>query len=154
MSKPRLAMVPLARPGGPLALAKARRRAALAVLDRLDVELAGPRGLLPDAAGMMRAARSLAAFRPEQLVLLQLTFTLPSPSVRLARAVGAPVLLWGFPGTEEDSASDSERGVQAAAQGMAAAAMPCRIIRLDPDDPQAAPILAGMLLAPVEAAAS
>ena len=154
MTKPRVAMVPLARPGGSLALVKARRRAALAVLDRLDVELAGPRGLLLDAAGMMRAARSLAAFQPEQLVFLQLTFTLPSPTVRLARAVGAPALLWGFPGMEEGSTSNSLRGVEAAAQAMAALAMPCRILRLDPDDPRAAAILGDMLLSPAEAAAS
>ena len=152
MTKPRVAMVPLARPGGPLALAKARRRAALAVLDRLDVELAGPRGLLLDAAGMMRAARSLAAFRPEQLVLLQLTFTLPSPSVRLARAVGAPVLLWGFPSADPGSPSDSMRGVDATAQAMETAGLPCRRLCLDPDDPRAVAILAGELLAPAEVA--
>jgi hypothetical protein len=143
-------IVPLARPGSVLTRAKANRRAALAVLDRLDAELAGPRGLMLDAAGMMRAARSLASFRPDRLVLLQLAFTLPSPSVRLARAVGAPVLLWGFAGLEEGGPSESLRAVDATAQAMAAAGISCRSLCLDADDPQAADIVSSMLLSSAE----
>lgn len=145
MNRPRIGLVPLARGSGDLVRAKAHRAAALAVLDRLDIELTGPRGLLLDAAGMMRAARSLAAYAPDRLLLLQLTDTPAPATVRLARAVGSPVVIWGFPGGATGSAS-----LRAAAHAVAAlerAGIACECLRMAGDDPAAAPRLADLLAA-------
>lgn len=145
MNRPRIGLVPLARASGDLVRAKAHRAAALAVLDRLEIELTGPRGLLLDAAAMMRAARSLAAYAPDRLLLLQLTATPAPATVRLARAVGSPVVIWSFPGGATVSAS--WRGATEAAAALERAGIACDHLQMAGDDPAAAERLAELLAA-------
>ncbi len=98
MTKPKVGVVPLSRATFDLARANVNRRASFALLDRLGCAITGPRSLLLDAAGLMRAARTLAGARPDLLLLLQLTFTPAAQTVRIAKTVRAPMaLLWGFP---------------------------------------------------------
>jgi L-fucose isomerase-like protein len=95
--RPRIGVVPLARPTFDVPFAEAAAAAAFAALDRLDAEIVGPRSLLFDAAAVEAALPQLTA-RPLDLLLgLQVTFTDATMTVRLAERVGAPLVLWAFP---------------------------------------------------------
>jgi len=145
MTRPLLAVVPLSRPGRELAHAASLRRAAFALLERLPIDLTGPRALYLDTAGQRRAARALAEARPDHLLFLQLTFTPPAPTVRIAQAVGAPVLLWGFPDPEGEVSQSSIEGAEAAAGALDRAGITCTCLRARPEDPAASSFIASLL---------
>lgn len=150
MRPPRLAVLPLSWPGAGLGVASSRRKAALALLEGLDWELTGPRALYLDAAGLARAARSLSLSRPDRLLILQLGWSEPEPTVRLARSVAVPIVLWGFPEHAPGAASDrgSARAVELAADLLQAAGLDCRCLLAAADAPDTARRLAALLAEP------
>lgn len=146
----RLAVLPLSRPGVELGVANSRRTAALALLKGLDWELTGPRALYLDDAGLARAARSLSLARPDRLLVLQLGWSEPEATVRLARSVAVPVVLWGFVEHEPGAGSDrgSVRAVELAADLLHEAGLVCRCLFAALDAPDTARRLAALLAEP------
>lgn len=133
----RLGVVTLASPSFDLALAAVKRQQALATLDRTGYRILGSRGLLLDRAGVLRAAGSLATAKLDLLLLLQLTCTEPAATLRLAWAIGAPVVLWGFPEARTGGPLrlNSLCGITQAAAALHGAGVPFRYLYAAPDEP-------------------
>jgi hypothetical protein len=96
---PQVATLALARPTFDVPYAEAVAADAFASLDRLGLNLVGPRHLLMDAAAVEAALGEVAGAGPLDLILLlQVTFTDAGAAVLAAgRADPAPVALWAFP---------------------------------------------------------
>ncbi|NNG05241.1 MAG: hypothetical protein HKM95_14250, partial [Inquilinus sp.] len=97
MARPRIGVLPLARPTFDVPFAEATAEAAFATLDRLDAEIVGARDLLFDPAATESALSVLAGERLDLLLVLQVTFTDAGMAEAAARAVDAPIVLWAFP---------------------------------------------------------
>ncbi|HYD98716.1 MAG TPA: fucose isomerase, partial [Alphaproteobacteria bacterium] len=96
-AKPRIGVVALARPTFDVPYAEEFARKAFATLDALPVELVGSRELLFDAAAVGNAIPALTAGPLDLLLVLQVTFTDATMTVKLGEAVSAPLLFWSFP---------------------------------------------------------
>jgi hypothetical protein len=144
MNPPRIGVIPLVRPTFDLDLAEEMRGKAWATLEAMGATLTGPRGLMVDTAGAMRAAQSLAGSRLDLLLFLQLTFTDAALTVRLAHAVGAPVVLWGFPEPRTGGRLrlNALCGINLAAHALGRAEIGCRYLYAAADDPAVADRLA------------
>jgi L-fucose isomerase-like protein len=134
---PRVGVVPLARATFDLNLAEETRRKAFASLERTGWKIVGPRGLMFDAEGALRAARALSATELDLLLLLQVTFTDAAMTVRLARAVKAPLVLWAFPEPRSGGRLrlNSLCGINLAAHALGLAGLSYRYLYEAPDDP-------------------
>ncbi len=141
---PRIGIIPLVRPTFDLGLAEEMRGRAWAALEATGAALTGPRGLMVDTAGAMRAASSLADSRLDLLLFLQLTFTDAALTVRLAHAIGAPVVLWGFPEPRTGGRLrlNSLCGINLAAHALGRAEIACRYLYAAPDEASVADRLA------------
>ena len=133
----RIGIIPLVSPTFDLDLAEEMRGKAWAGLETTGARITGPRGLLVDVAAAMRAAQSLAVARLDLLLFLQLTFTDAAMTVRLARAIGAPVVLWGFPEgrTGGRLRLNALSGINLAAHALGRTEIRCRYVYAAPDDP-------------------
>ncbi|MGF1544171.1 MAG: L-fucose/L-arabinose isomerase family protein [Parvularculaceae bacterium] len=87
----------LGRPTFDVAFAEEKMAAAFAALERAGVETVGPRELLFDADAAARAIGELTARPLDALVILQVTFTDATMTVRLAKEATAPVAIWAIP---------------------------------------------------------
>lgn len=137
MSPPRIGVVAVARATFDLNLAEATRHAAFASLEQTGCRIVGPRGLMFDAEGVLRAARALSNAELDLLLVLQVTFTDAAMTVRLARAVKAPLVLWAFPEPRTGGRLrlNSLCGINLAAHALGRAGLACRHLYLPPDDP-------------------
>jgi hypothetical protein len=146
-ASPRIGVIPLARPTFDLGLAEETRDKAWSTLEATGATVTGPRGLLADTAAAMHAAQSLAGARLDLLLFLQLTFTDAAMTVRLARAIGAPVVLWGFPEPRTGGRLrlNSLCGINLAAHALGRTEIACRYVHASPDDPSAGDRLAGFV---------
>jgi L-fucose isomerase-like protein len=144
-ASPRIGVIPLARPTFDLGLAEETRDKAWSTLEATGATVTGPRGLLADTAAAMRAAQSLAGARLDLLLFLQLTFTDAAMTVRLARAIGAPVVLWAFPEPRTGGRLrlNSLCGTNLAAHALGRTEIACRYVHAAPDDPSVGDRLAG-----------
>ena len=92
------AVLALARPTFDVAFAEATRARAFAALDAADIQIVGRRELLFDGAAVEQAMADIRAAGTVDLVLLmQVTFTDASMTLKVARQTSAPIALWGFP---------------------------------------------------------
>jgi hypothetical protein len=141
---PRIGVVPLVRATFDLDLAEEMRGRAWAALEATGATLTGPRGLVVDTAGAMRAARSLAEAKLDLLLFLQLTFADAALTVRLAHAIETPVVLWGFPEPRTGGRLrlNSLCGINLAAHALGRAEIACRYLYAAPEDPAVAGWLA------------
>jgi L-fucose isomerase-like protein len=96
-SRPRIGVVPLARPTFDVPFAQETAKAAFDALDRSGFGIVGPRSLAFDAAAVEAALPALTERPLDLLLVLQVTFTDATMTVRLAEKVGAPLLFWAFP---------------------------------------------------------
>ncbi|MFL5335355.1 MAG: L-fucose/L-arabinose isomerase family protein [Geminicoccaceae bacterium] len=137
---PRIGVIPLVRATFDLGLAEEMRGKAWSALEATGYHVTGPRGLLVDTEGAMRAAQSLAGDDLDLLLFLQLTFTDAAMTVRLARAVGAPMVLWAFPEPRTGGRLrlNSLCGINLAAHALARTEIACRYLHAAPDDPAVA----------------
>lgn len=94
---PRIAVLPLARPTFDVPYAQEMAAAAFAALDRAGIATVGPRELLFDAAATEAALESLAGRQVDFVLLMQVTFTDASMTVKIAERVTAPLGIWAFP---------------------------------------------------------
>ena len=93
----RLGVLALGRATFDVPFAEAVTAQAFASLDRLGIDVVGPRELLLDADATDRAGAAIAEATIDLLLVLQVTFTDAAAIVRLAQIIDAPLALWAFP---------------------------------------------------------
>lgn len=93
----RIGILPLARPTFDVPFAEETAALAFAALEAGGHRLVGQRGLLFDAAATEAALSALATERLDLLLVLQVTFTDATMTVRIAQAARAALAIWAFP---------------------------------------------------------
>src|SRR6478609_7083421 len=93
----RIGVLPLARPTFDVPYAEEMAAKAFATLDSAGIQTVGPRELLFDAAAGEAALAAFASERLDFVLLLQVTFTDASMTVKIAEQVTAPLGIWAFP---------------------------------------------------------
>src|SRR5688572_14752367 len=93
----RIGVLPLARPTFDVPFAEENAQNAFAALDASGHTILGTRDLLFDASTAEAALAALATHRLDLLLLLQVTFTDASMTVRIAENSRAPLAIWAFP---------------------------------------------------------
>lgn len=93
----RIGAIAIARDTFDVAFARETVLAAFGALDRLGLEVVGPRVPLLDAEGVGRAAAALGEEPLDALVIMQGTFTDSTMWVAAAAASDARLVLWAFP---------------------------------------------------------
>ncbi len=97
MSK-RYGVIALARTTFDMEFAEEMKNDAFATLDASGIDTVGPRSLACDADAAAQAlAQISAAGSIDLLLILQVTFTDATMTIRMARESSAPVALWGLP---------------------------------------------------------
>lgn len=88
----------LARPTFDVPFAEEMKNRAFAALESAGIRCVGPRELLFDRAAAERAVADIAAAGPVDLLLiLQVTFTDATMTVKLAREASSPLAIWAVP---------------------------------------------------------
>ena len=133
---PRIGVVALGRPTFDVPFAEKTARRAFETLAQLEMEIIGPQALLFNADGVREALAGLQAERIDLLLLLQVTFTDATMTVALAKAVAAPILLWGFPEARTGGRLrlNSLCGVNLAAHALSKAGRECAYLFAAADD--------------------
>jgi L-fucose isomerase-like protein len=93
----RIGVLALARPTFDVPFAEETAARAFTALDRSAHTLVGSRALLFDAAAAESAMAALAGESLDLLLILQVTFTDASMTVRIAASAPAPLAIWAFP---------------------------------------------------------
>ncbi len=93
----KIGILPLGRPTFDVPFAEEKLTAMLAALDATGHEVIGPRELLFDEAATRTAIADLAAQAPDQVLVLQVTFTDASMTVAIANAFAQPISIWAVP---------------------------------------------------------
>jgi L-fucose isomerase-like protein len=93
----RIGVLPLARPTFDVPFAEEMARLAFASLDATGHAILGPRDLLFDAAATDAALAGLAADTLDLALILQVTFTDATMTVKIAETLRAPLAIWAFP---------------------------------------------------------
>jgi L-fucose isomerase-like protein len=93
----RIGLLPLARPTFDVPFAQEHAAAAIAALEAAGHVLVGPRDLLFDADATGAALATLKAEQLDLLLILQVTFTDATMTVKIAEAARAPLAIWAFP---------------------------------------------------------
>jgi len=146
-TRPRIGLLPLARPTFDVAYAGEILQEALNLLDGLDADLVGPREPLFDADAVRAALSTLQARPLDLLLILQVTFTDATMTVAAAQAIDAPLALWAFPEPRTGGRLrlNSLCGVNLAAHALGRAGTACAWVHRDADDARAASDLARIL---------
>jgi hypothetical protein len=92
-----IGVLALARPTFDVPFAEENAARAFEALDRSGHALVGTRALLFDAAAAERAIEAIAAEPIDVLLILQVTFTDASMTVKIAESAEAPLAIWSFP---------------------------------------------------------
>ncbi|MFO1149246.1 MAG: hypothetical protein U1E62_12805 [Alsobacter sp.] len=142
----RIAVLPLARATFDVPYAEEMARSALAALDHAGIAVVGSRRLLFDAAAAGEALAALADERVDLVLVLQVTFTDASMTVRIAQTVRAPLAIWAFP---EPRAGGRLRlnafcGLNLALHALGRAGQRARWLYLAPNAPDAGAALRGL----------
>jgi L-fucose isomerase-like protein len=93
----RVGLLALARPTFDVAFAEETARSAFAALDRAGMTTVGERSLLFDAPATEAALERLRDEDVDALLILQVTFTDASMTMKIASAIAAPLAVWAFP---------------------------------------------------------
>lgn len=94
--RPRVVMIPTARPTFRVDIARDRAEAARSALAELGAEVSGPTDLVMTPADVEAAARCIDP-SADLVVNVCASFSDATPALRLYRDLGRPVLLWSFP---------------------------------------------------------
>jgi L-fucose isomerase-like protein len=94
---PRIGVLPLARPTFDVPFAEEMAAKAFATLEGAGLTLVGGRALLFDAAAAEAALQALAGEKLDLLLIMQVTFTDATMTVRIAQEARAPLAIWAFP---------------------------------------------------------
>ncbi len=93
----KIGLLPLGRPTFDVEYANEKLTAMLAVLDRSEHEVAGPRELLMDGEATATAVQALKTRQIDRLLVLQVTFTDASAIVSAAGELDVPLSIWAVP---------------------------------------------------------
>jgi L-fucose isomerase-like protein len=93
----RIGILPLARPTFDVPFAEEMAASAVAALEAQGHRLVGGRDLLFDAAATETALAAFAGEQLDLLLILQVTFTDATMTVKIAEAARAPLAIWAFP---------------------------------------------------------
>ncbi|MEO1539029.1 MAG: hypothetical protein AAFU59_01510 [Pseudomonadota bacterium] len=93
----RIGLLPLGRPTFDVPFAEEKLVGMLSALDATGHEIVGPRTLLFDGAATEAAIAALQAVEIDRLLLLQVTFTDASMTVKAADAFDCPLGIWAVP---------------------------------------------------------
>ena len=93
----RIGILPLGRPTFDVDYATAKLSGMLSDLERLNLEVVGPRELLLDEDSTRQAIATLRSAGIEQLLVLQVTFTDAMLTVEAAAGIDAPLRIWAVP---------------------------------------------------------
>lgn len=93
----RIGLLPLARPTFDVPFAEERLAAMLSALDRQGLAVIGPRALLFNADGTRAAIAELGREDPDQILILQVTFTDAGMASEAAKAFDLPLSIWSIP---------------------------------------------------------
>jgi L-fucose isomerase-like protein len=94
---PRIGVLPLARPTFDVPYAQEMAAAAFSALDRAGIHTVGGRDLLFDADATTAALTALAGEKLDLVLVMQVTFTDATMTVKIAETVSAPLGIWAFP---------------------------------------------------------
>ncbi|WP_419906785.1 L-fucose/L-arabinose isomerase family protein [Hoeflea sp.] len=92
-----IGVLPLARPTFDVAFAEEKLAAMLNALAATGKTLIGPGKLLMDGDETEAAIATVAAAKPDAVIILQVTFTDAVATMRLATAVDVPIAIWAVP---------------------------------------------------------
>ena len=139
MSRPRIGVLPLARPTFDVPYAEATAAAASATLERLDADLLGPAALLFDPETTRAALADLRDRDLDLLLVLQVTFADAGMALAAADAISAPIAFWSFPEPRTGGRLrlNSLCGVNLAAHALGRAGRPYGYLHRAADDPAA-----------------
>jgi L-fucose isomerase-like protein len=146
----------LARPTFDVPFAEQMKERAFAALESAGIATVGPKELLFDRAAAERAVAEIRSAGPIDLLLvLQITFTDATMTVKLAREATTPLAIWAVPEPRIGGRLrlNAYCGLNLAAHALGLAGVPHGWLYAAPDTPGLAPQLRA-LAAPVEAAAS
>ncbi|MGL4811373.1 MAG: L-fucose/L-arabinose isomerase family protein [Beijerinckiaceae bacterium] len=93
----KIAVLPLARPTFDVPFAEEMARRAFAALDATGNSIIGPRTLLFDAAQTQGAIDAVTSETIDLVLILQVTFTDATMTVKIAEQLKAPLAIWAFP---------------------------------------------------------
>ncbi|MFO0510824.1 MAG: hypothetical protein ACK51K_09190, partial [Gammaproteobacteria bacterium] len=128
----------LARPTFDVPFAEATKERAFAALEAAGIRTVGPRGLLFDRAAAEQAVAEIAAAGPiDLLLILQVTFTDATMTVKLAREAKVPLAVWALPEPRIGGRLrlNAYCGLNLAAHALGRADVPHGSLYADPDAP-------------------
>jgi L-fucose isomerase-like protein len=128
----------LARPTFDVPFAEATKERAFAALEAAGIRTVGPRGLLFDRAAAEQAVAEIAAAGPiDLLLILQVTFTDATMTVKLARESKVPLAVWALPEPRIGGRLrlNAYCGLNLAAHALGRAGVPHGSLYADPEAP-------------------
>ncbi len=139
MGRPRIGVLPLARPTFDVPYAEETAAAASAALEELDAELVGPPALLFDPQTTRAALADLQRQSIDLLLVLQVTFADAGMAQAAAQAISAPIAFWSFPEPRTGGRLrlNSLCGVNLAAHALGRDGRPYATLHRAADDPAA-----------------
>ncbi len=145
---PVIGVLPLARPTFDVPYAEDMARRCFAALEATGHRIVGSRGLLFDAAAAEAALTALKEQKLDLLLILQVTFTDASMTVRIAKEALAPLAIWAVP---EPRAGGRLRlnafcGLNLAAHALGLAGVPLRWLYSAPDAPMISDAIGGLVM--------
>jgi len=145
---PVIGVLPLARPTFDVPYAEEMAAACFRALEATGHHIVGSRGLLFDAAAAETALAALKAEKLDLLLILQVTFTDASMTVRIAREALAPLAIWAVP---EPRVGGRLRlnafcGLNLAAHALGLAGIPLRWLYAAPDAPMIGDSIGGLVM--------
>ena len=93
----KISVLPLARPTFDVPFAEETCRNAWNLLEQIPAEWSGSKELLFDAGAVEGRLEEIVKNPPDLLLVLQLTFTDATMTVKLAETLDAPMVFWSFP---------------------------------------------------------
>ncbi len=144
---PVIGVLPLARPTFDVPYATEMAAACFKALEATGHTIVGTRDLLFDGAATEAALEALKAQKVDLLLILQVTFTDASMTVRIARDNLAPLAIWAVP---EPRAGGRLRlnsfcGLNLAGHALGLAGLPLRWLYAAPDAPLLADAIGGLV---------
>mgnify|MGYP000588525176 CR=1 FL=1 len=135
IKKPTIGVVALARPTFDVPYAEQVATTAWETLQGIDANIVGSKDLLFDAPAVESAISVLQKQRLDLLLVMQVTFSDATMTVKLADSIDAPVLLWSFPEPRSGGRLrlNSVCGINLAAHALARAGQPFSFLHRDAD---------------------
>ncbi len=135
----KISVLPLARPTFDVPFAEETCRNAWNLLEQIPAEWSCSKELLFDAGAVEGRLEEMVKNPPDLLLVLQLTFTDATMTVKLAETLDAPMVFWSFP--EERTGGrlrlNSLCGINLASHALGKSGMRCDYLHIDPQDERA-----------------